>query len=141
MPGFPGAAWSSLSRGDWASFHASACSRPPDPTRSTRIAIESTCRAGGPAAALFVYRDEVHRHLRAPAHAVGLVRPREVAEQALVLVAAHDDRIRAEGARLGQDALGRPAGADDSRGGLEAGLLDCLDGAPGSEATRVPFLL
>ena len=36
MPGFPGAAWSSESSGDWTSFQASACSRPPDPTRRTR---------------------------------------------------------------------------------------------------------
>ena len=35
MPGFPGAACSSSSRGLCASLHASACSRPPDPTRST----------------------------------------------------------------------------------------------------------
>src|SRR5215218_6551322 len=35
MPGFPGAAWSSSSSGLCESFHASACSRPPDPTRST----------------------------------------------------------------------------------------------------------
>src|SRR5216684_1685561 len=35
MPGFPGAAWRAVSRGEWASFQASACSRPPDPTRST----------------------------------------------------------------------------------------------------------
>ena len=37
IPGFPGAAWSSVRPGDWASFHASACSRPPDPTRRTRM--------------------------------------------------------------------------------------------------------
>ena len=36
MPGLPGAACSSVSDGDEPSFQASACSRPPDPTRSTR---------------------------------------------------------------------------------------------------------
>src|SRR5688572_22004865 len=35
MPGFPGAANSLKSRGDCASFQASACSRPPDPTSRT----------------------------------------------------------------------------------------------------------
>ena len=35
MPGFPGAAWSAASRGLWASFQASACSRPPEPTTRT----------------------------------------------------------------------------------------------------------
>ena len=38
IPGFPGAACSSVSAGDCASFHASACSRPPDPTTRTRTA-------------------------------------------------------------------------------------------------------
>ena len=38
IPGFPGAAWSSVRRGDRASPQASACSRPPEPTRSTFIA-------------------------------------------------------------------------------------------------------
>ena len=33
--GCPGAACSSSRSGAWLSFHASACSRPPDPTRST----------------------------------------------------------------------------------------------------------
>ena len=32
MPGLPGAHTSRVSSGDWAIFHASACSRPPDPT-------------------------------------------------------------------------------------------------------------
>ena len=35
IPGLPGAQCSSVRRGLRASFHASACSRPPDPTRST----------------------------------------------------------------------------------------------------------
>ena len=35
MPGFPGAACSSVSPPPRASAHASACSRPPDPTTST----------------------------------------------------------------------------------------------------------
>src|SRR5215208_5771036 len=35
MPGFPGAQCSSVMPGLCASFHASACSRPPDPTTST----------------------------------------------------------------------------------------------------------
>ena len=35
MPGFPGAAWSSVSDGLCASCQASACSRAPEPTRST----------------------------------------------------------------------------------------------------------
>src|SRR5262245_20577209 len=38
MPGFPGAACSSVSSGDDESRQASACSRPPDPTRRTRTA-------------------------------------------------------------------------------------------------------
>ena len=38
IPGFPGAACSSVSSGDDASRQASACSRPPDPTRRTRTA-------------------------------------------------------------------------------------------------------
>ncbi len=32
MPGLPGAMTSRRTRGDWAIFHARACSRPPDPT-------------------------------------------------------------------------------------------------------------
>ena len=36
IPGFPGAACSSSSSALWRSFHASACSRPPEPTMSTR---------------------------------------------------------------------------------------------------------
>ena len=35
MPGLPGAAWSSSTSGLCTSFQASACSRPPDPTKST----------------------------------------------------------------------------------------------------------
>src|SRR3954454_76859 len=35
IPGFPGAACSSSRADAWLSFHASACSRPPDPTIST----------------------------------------------------------------------------------------------------------
>src|SRR5512133_2584652 len=49
MPGFPGAQWSSVKPGLRASFHASACSRPPDPTRSTfttRVYCGSEVRAG-----------------------------------------------------------------------------------------------
>ena len=42
IPGLPGAACSAASPGAWASFQASACSRPPDPTRSTFTAAEST---------------------------------------------------------------------------------------------------
>jgi hypothetical protein len=38
MPAFPGAANSLLSSGEADSAQASACSRPPDPMRSTRIA-------------------------------------------------------------------------------------------------------
>ena len=45
MPGLPGAACSSSSCGLAASFQASACSRPPDPTISTFTAPE--CTAGG----------------------------------------------------------------------------------------------
>ncbi|THD82055.1 MAG: sensor histidine kinase [Phenylobacterium sp.] len=45
MPGLPGAATSRDSRGDWAIFHASACSRPPEPTRRMFMAP----RLGGPA--------------------------------------------------------------------------------------------
>ena len=44
IPGLPGAACSDSSPGACASFHASACSRPPDPTRSTFTAAESTSR-------------------------------------------------------------------------------------------------
>ncbi len=33
MPALPGAETSRVSSGDWAIFQASACSRPPDPTR------------------------------------------------------------------------------------------------------------
>ena len=36
IPGLPGAACSSVRLGDWASFQASACSRPPEPTMRTR---------------------------------------------------------------------------------------------------------
>ena len=47
MPGFPGAACSSSSSELWLSFQASACSRPPEPTISTRtrpsLANRSAC--------------------------------------------------------------------------------------------------
>ena len=46
MPGFPGAAWSSSTAGSRPSFHASACSRPPDPTISTFTGGESTAAVG-----------------------------------------------------------------------------------------------
>ena len=46
MPGFPGAACSASKPGLWLSFHASACSRPPEPTRSTFTARESTRGVG-----------------------------------------------------------------------------------------------
>src|SRR4051794_38937332 len=38
MPGLPGAAHSFSMSGDCASFHASACSRPPEPTSRTFMA-------------------------------------------------------------------------------------------------------
>ena len=38
IPGLPGAACSSVRSGDCASFQASACSRPPEPTTRTRTA-------------------------------------------------------------------------------------------------------
>src|SRR5919197_5516746 len=43
IPGLPGAACRSVSDGDCASFQASACSRPPEPTRRTLTAA-SLCR-------------------------------------------------------------------------------------------------
>ena len=46
MPGLPGAACSSSSCGLEASFQASACSRPPDPTISTFTAAECTAGVG-----------------------------------------------------------------------------------------------
>src|SRR5271169_6511045 len=45
MPPFPGAQYSFETRGDWRNFHASACSRPPLPTRRTFIGGE-TIRLG-----------------------------------------------------------------------------------------------
>jgi len=39
MPGLPGAQYSVSQSVDWASFHASACSRPPPPTTSALICI------------------------------------------------------------------------------------------------------
>src|SRR5205823_5329975 len=44
IPGFPGAACSSLSVRLSLSFHASACSRPPDPTSSTFTAASVSDR-------------------------------------------------------------------------------------------------
>ena len=44
IPGLPGAACSAVTPDACASFQASACSRPPDPTRSTFTAAESTPR-------------------------------------------------------------------------------------------------
>src|SRR5437879_1523971 len=51
MPGFPGAAWSSVGCGLRSSAHASACSRPPDPTTSTftrAIVCEGPAVRGSP---------------------------------------------------------------------------------------------
>ncbi len=39
IPGLPGAQKRSVSRGDWRSFHASACSRAPEPISSTFTAV------------------------------------------------------------------------------------------------------
>ena len=44
VPAFPGAIYSALSRGDCASFHASACSLPPEPTSKTLMANSSVGR-------------------------------------------------------------------------------------------------
>ena len=44
MPGLPGATTSSATSGLAAIFQASACSRPPDPTRRTRISAGSGAR-------------------------------------------------------------------------------------------------
>ena len=46
IPGFPGAACSSVSRSLCAIFHASACSRPPDPRISTFTRASLRSRAG-----------------------------------------------------------------------------------------------
>src|SRR5262245_19338832 len=47
MPALPGALQSFETCGDWASFHTSACSRPPEPTTRSFIgAIESGTEAG-----------------------------------------------------------------------------------------------
>ena len=80
MPGFPGAACSSASRGDCASFHASACSRPPDPTRSTRMR-SSLHAVRGRHRRYSSTRDEVHGDVRPAANAVRLLRPDEVADE------------------------------------------------------------
>ena len=68
-PGLPGAAWSSSRSGDCASFQASACSRPPEPTTRTRTArvYEPTCPDRGQSNASTRSRaapgpDERHRH-------------------------------------------------------------------------------
>ena len=47
MPGLPGAAWSSVSAGLAARRQASACSRAPEPTRSTFTPTESTFAVRG----------------------------------------------------------------------------------------------
>ena len=41
VPALPGATSTSLTRADCAHFHASACSRPPEPTMRTFIAINA----------------------------------------------------------------------------------------------------
>ena len=43
IPGFPGAAWSSSRRELCRSFHASACSRPPEPIKSTLTCARVYC--------------------------------------------------------------------------------------------------
>ena len=48
MPGFPGAAYSAPSFGLRDSFQASACSRPPPPTRRTRRPLTSSRRSPRP---------------------------------------------------------------------------------------------
>src|SRR5438445_12944451 len=47
MPGFPGAACSSVSSSAWLSLQASACSRPPEPTSNTFTGGTLTSRVGG----------------------------------------------------------------------------------------------
>src|SRR5712692_2434000 len=42
MPGFPGAAYTFLTASLWLSFHASACSRPPEPMTKMRIELQSS---------------------------------------------------------------------------------------------------
>jgi len=49
----PGAACSSVSDGDWASFQASACSRPPEPTTRT-FTRPSVVTEGVPAGVLLL---------------------------------------------------------------------------------------
>ena len=75
MPGLPGAACSSLRSGEDASFQASACSRPPDPIRRTRIGAASLLTTPRPLGD----RNEVHRDRRAAGHPLRLLRPGEVA--------------------------------------------------------------
>ena len=44
MPGLPGAAYNFVQCGDWASFHARACSRPPPPiTRIFMVNVSRVC--------------------------------------------------------------------------------------------------
>jgi len=60
MPGFPGAACSSLRAGLWVSFQASACSRPPEPTTKTFTRAESKTSCGCFKARLAEYTGFVH---------------------------------------------------------------------------------
>src|SRR5919108_5673898 len=46
MPGLPGAACSSVSRALWPSFHARACSRPPEPITRTLTGRECSGASG-----------------------------------------------------------------------------------------------
>ena len=45
VPALPGATNTLATRGDCATFHASACSRPPPPTTRTFIGVRTRCRA------------------------------------------------------------------------------------------------
>src|SRR3990172_7442031 len=137
MPGLPGAACSSVSDGDWVSFQASACSRPPDPTRRT-FTRPSLFRGGR------ARRGAAARCLDAPSGAREGCAMAEGAQTFRVSDTAYDsymgrysdplarELLRAAGVEPGQRALDVGCGP----GALTAALVSAL--GPGSVAAVDP---
>ena len=109
------------------------------PRRAGRAEARRRLDAAGP---LALERHEVHRHRRAPAHAVGLLGPQEVGDHAVARrLGGHHDHVGADRTRLRADPLRRLARADDLALGVEAALAQRLDRGGDEVALLLPLAL
>src|SRR5207244_7126227 len=101
MPGLPGAVKSAVTRGLWAIFQASACSRPPPPTSSTLT------RALSFGLALVGRLDELEMGARDPRPGAARVEVEVALPVSVGLRAALDPHQRAGEVKVGVGVVGR----------------------------------